>query len=152
MARMRIAGILCILALFALGCATTMSAPGGVEKLHGTWANKEYFGSYWTHTFTMYPDGRELWWDQSNVSDPTGESRFVIDEKWVDGQGNTWYRLTERGSYLPYNEEVARANAVYSLLRIDASGKILEGEWSKLASPKEFGALGNTHFVYFRQL
>jgi hypothetical protein len=152
MTKMRIAGVLCILALFATGCATTTSATGGVEKLHGTWANKEYFGTYWTHTFTIYPDGRELWWDQSAVDMPSGEARFVIEKKWMDGQGNTWYRLTERGSYLPYNEEVAKANPLYSLMKIDATGKILELENSKADFPATFGALGGTHFIYFRRL
>jgi len=140
-----------LLPLLAMACATVTGAAGSAEKLYGTWANKEYFGTYWTHTFTWYENGHEIWYDQKDVDSPTGEGRFVIDRKWTDKDGYAWYRLLESGSYVPYNEEVAKANQLYSLVRINPQGDVAEIEGSKADWPEAFGELGGTHFIYYRQ-
>lgn len=148
--RIRMA-VFCLLPLLAIACASRPAAATGTEKLHGTWANKEYFGTYWTHTFTMYPDGRETWFQKSDVDSPTGESRYVIDKKWNGADGSAWYQLTIMWSFASYKEEVAKSNKIYSLIRIDPSGRTLEVEDSSMTWPSEFGALGGTHFTYYRQ-
>jgi len=139
----------CLLPMLAVTCAT---APGaGAERLHGAWTNTEYFGTYWTHTFVIYPDERWTWYDRTDTDSPTGESRYVIDRKWTDPQGNRWYWLTARSSYAPYNEEVARATLSYLLAKIDPQGDRLEIETSLMTWPESFGALGNFHYVYYRK-
>lgn len=141
--------ICCLLPILAAACASGPAA-GGPAKLHGTWTNREYVGSYWTHTFTWYPDGRGIWFQRNDLDTPTGESRYIVDRSWTDKDGYAWYQLTERGSYDTYNEEVAKANKVYTLVRISPRGDIAEIEASPVNWPSEFGALGGHHFVYYR--
>jgi hypothetical protein len=143
------AGLCCLLPILAASCVSGPAA-GGPEKLHGTWANREYFGSYWTHTFTVFPDGRDILFQKSDLDTPTEEGRYAIDRKWMDRDGSTWYQVTWRTSYFPYNEEVARSTRMYSLVKIDASGATCELEDSAMTWPKNFGELGSHHFVYYR--
>jgi len=148
--RARIA-VFCLMPLLAVACASGPAAVTGTEKLHGTWANKEYFGTYWTHTFVLHPDGRDVLFQKTDVDSPTEEGRYAVDRKWTGSDGSTWYHVTWRTSYTPYNAEVAESNKVYSLLRIDSQGNTMEIEDSKMTWPAEFGALGGTHFIYYRQ-
>jgi len=146
-------GACCLAALLAAACASApaSAAAAGVEKLHGTWVNQEYFGTYWTHTVVLYPDGRHALFQKNDTESPTEEGRYTVDKNWVGADGSLWYRLTWRTSYAPYNEEVAAANKAYSLVRIDPSGASFEIESSKMTWAGEFGALGGTHFIYYRR-
>lgn len=141
--------ICCLLPILIAACVSGPAA-GGPDKLHGRWTNQDYVGTYWTHTFTWYPDGRSIWFEGNDIDRPTGEGRFDIDRRWVDREGYTWYRLVERGSYDTYNEEVARANKGYTLVRINPDGNVAEMEGNPANWPSEFGALGGYHFVYYR--
>jgi beta-lactamase regulating signal transducer with metallopeptidase domain len=139
----------CLLPLMAV---TLTGAPAaGTERLVGTWSNTRYFGTYWTHSYTMGRGGKMTWNDFSNDEVPTGEARYLIDRQWEDSQGAAWYFLTAKSSYLPYNEEVAAATISYSLVRVDPSGDRMDMETSLMSWPQEFGALGNFHYVYFRE-
>jgi beta-lactamase regulating signal transducer with metallopeptidase domain len=139
-----------LLTLLAVTCASVPRTGAGVEKLHGKWMNKEYFGSYWTHTFVMYPGGREIWFTRTDLDSPTGEGRFAIDKAWVDAEGNGWYNITWRDSYMPYNEDVANASKSYSLVKLTPAGDFMEIESSAMTWPEKFGSLGSHHYVYYK--
>jgi hypothetical protein len=131
--------------------ALSMIACAPREPLHGTWANQDYQHGYWTWRFIYGPDGVSRGWDTGVPSDQpnNGEGRYSIDKKWTDSEGNTWYRIAGKGCIAPYSE--AKATRDYGLVKIDVSGKMLEGEWSSVDFPSEFGALGNKHFTYSRE-
>jgi beta-lactamase regulating signal transducer with metallopeptidase domain len=147
--RLLVGAFCCLLPLFALTCAGAPRA--GLEPLLGTWTNAEYFGTYWTHTFAFNPDGRETWYEDTAADSPTGEARFVIETRRVDADGAAWYRVSQKCSYVPYNEEVARATWQYSLLKLDPGGDRLEVETSQMRWPESFGDLGSHHYVYYRK-
>jgi hypothetical protein len=140
-----------ILLALTMSCAQMPQGGNGREPMFGTWANKEYMSSYWVWKFVYQPDGRALNWHNGKPSDQpnNGEGRFTIERKWVDSEGNTWYRIAEEVCIAPYSE--AKARREYALIKIRVTGNVLEGEWSTLDFPAEFGAFGSKHFVFYRQ-
>ena len=123
----------------------------GKDPIYGTWRNTEYLKGNWVWRFTYEPDGLTRSWDNAKPADQpsTYEGQFTIEKKWTDAKGNTWYRTAERVCLAPYSELKTRRE--YGLIKVSFEGNILEGEWSSLDSPKEFGALGNVHFGFSRQ-
>jgi len=126
-----------------IGCAR--------EPLHATWTNKDYEHSYWTWRFTYKPDGSSEGWSTGRpLAQPANdEGRYRIEKKWSDSEGNAWYRIAGKGCIAPYSD--LKATKDYGLVKIHASGKVLEGEWSSVDFPTGFGALGNKHFTFYRE-
>jgi hypothetical protein len=132
-------------------CYAQQSGSAKSEVFYGMWENADYFHSQWVWKFEYRDDGSEVLWE--NVKDreqPNNmEGRFTIEKKWTDSNGNHWYRTIEHSCYIPYSKK--KTHTEYGLIKIDASGKTLEGEWSGMGSPEVFGALGNKHFTYYKQ-
>jgi hypothetical protein len=64
------------------------------EELYGTWTNEENFG--------FVPQPQKVVNTPPNIckayngisdSDPYEESRWDIDSKWTDSEGNVWYKI-----------------------------------------------------------
>jgi hypothetical protein len=142
---------MCILFALMIGCASTPRVGKGQEPIFGTWVNNEYKSGYWIWRFIYQPNGQSLTWSNGQPADQPNnyEGRFTIDKKWVDSEGNTWYRWAEKGCLAPYSEE--KANMDYGLIKVRVEGNVLEGEWSTVDSPSEFGARGSQHFIFYRQ-
>jgi hypothetical protein len=142
---------MCILFALMIGCASTPIAGKDQEPIFGTWANNEYMSGYWVWRFIYQPNGQVLTWSNGKLADQPNnyEGRFTIDKKWVDSEGNTWYRSAEKVCIAPYSE--GKAIKEYGLIKVRVAGSVLEGEWSTVDFPKEFGALGNQHFLFYRQ-
>ncbi len=121
------------------------------EKLYGSW---------------MRDNGPELCEDFKYAWDANGtghrfasvlpeiaaaEGRFIIDKKWTDSQGYTWYEVrskwSNRASSLKRDEQ-----REYTLIRLDPSGANYEAADSPTGYPKQFsGPLGgDKHQVYKR--
>ena len=152
----RIAGVpaltfCCLFSLLTASCASTSETAGKSELLYGTWANKEYVGTYWVCRFVYQQDGKYLVWGDGTPPDKPNnvEGRFTIDKKWGDSKGNTWYRVAGKWSFAPYSE--SKATKDYGLIKISSAGKVLDGEWSTVDFPTEWGSLGSAHFVYYRE-
>ena len=90
-------------------------------------------------------------WEKGKPSDQPNnyEGRFAIEKKWVDSEGNIWYRSAEKVCIAPYSE--AKAIREYGLIKVHVAGNVLEGEWSTVDFPSEFRALGNKHYIYYRE-
>ena len=144
-------GICLLVPLFVIACASASGTASRSELLFGTWLNKEYVNSYWVCKFIYQPDGKSFEWGDGTLPDQPNnmEGRFSIEKKWLDSQGNTWYRIAGKDSIVPYSE--AKAMKDYGLIKISSAGKVLDGEWSAVDFPSQFGALGNYHFVYNRE-
>ena len=103
----------CFVAVLS-GCATTKKAyvPGEDEELYGIWYNEEN-----DEVITYRPDGHfeDFFFRKSNF--PRWYGTFTITEKWVDREGNVWYRTIVENQI-----GVTR----YVLNKIGDSGAILE--------------------------
>jgi hypothetical protein len=104
----RVAGVLtvtfcCLFSLLTTACASSSETAGKSELLYGTWANKEYVGTYWVNRFVYQQDGKSLVWVEGTPPDKPNnvEGRFTIDKKWGDSKGNTWYRVAGKAAMLP---------------------------------------------------
>jgi hypothetical protein len=148
-----------VLSLFALSllvlplvmaCTSAPMAPGKDELLFGTWVNKELIGSQLVCKFVYQTDGKTFSWVDGRLPDQpnNSEGRFTIEKKRRDSGGNIWYRVASAHSLVPYMD--SKATKEYALVEVHSDGKTLEGEWSTLDFPPEFGALGNYHYVFSR--
>ena len=116
------------------------------EKIYGTWVNMGGSGDY---KFVFNPDGTGTYINRDgSIKD---ESRFTIDQKWVDSEGNTWYTIKAKWHTAPFREE--GAIVWYSLHKIDPTGKTREVDNSMKDYPKEFyGPVGmGGHQIFQRQ-
>jgi hypothetical protein len=143
---------LCLLVLpSVMACTSTSMAPSKDELLFGTWVDKELIGSQLECKFVYQPDGRSFAWHHGRLPEQPNnvEGRFTIEKKWRDSQGNTWYRVAAATCLVPYMD--SKATKTYGLVEVHPDGRTLEGEWSTVGFPSEFGALGNYHYVYHRE-
>ena len=139
-----------LLATFSLGVSAQTVQSN--EPLYGTWVNKEYTGApNWDWKFIYQSDGKSFGWFSGKPADQPSstEGRFIVDRKWQDAEGSTWYRVAEKSCIASYSE--AKARRFYGLVKVLATGETLEVEWSTVAFPSEFGALGGKHYVYHRE-
>ena len=136
---------------FVVACASTPTGPGKDELLFGTWVNQELVGSQLECKFIYQPEGKTLGWVDGRLPDQpnNSEGRFTIEKKWRDSKGNIWYRVPSSHCLVPYMD--SKATKEYGLVEVHSDGKTLEGEWSTLDFPSEFGALGNYHYIYHRE-
>jgi hypothetical protein len=143
---------LCLLAVpLVIGCASSPAARGGAEPLFGTWVDQELMGSQLEYKFIYQSDGKSFGWNSGTPPEQpnNSEGRFTIEKKWIDSQGNTWYRVAGASCLVPYME--SKVIKEYGLVKVHSDGMILEGEWSTVDFPSEFGALGNYHYIYHRE-
>jgi hypothetical protein len=145
-------GLCCLLPLLALGCATRAAVVKADDPLFGTWINEEYGGiSKGTEAqkCVIFSDGRELDYQTMSDADPEWEGRFTIEEKWVDEEGNHWYKTSWTANYYPYRKEESWKG--FGLMRVNASGTILEGVSAEAGYPEELSVIGGAYGVYYRQ-
>jgi hypothetical protein len=67
------------------------------------------------------PDGKGFTYHSVRPNEPDRETEFIIDEKWNDFEGNTWYKVRLRMEI--YKKTFQRT-------RINASGDTLEFEYT----------------------
>jgi beta-lactamase regulating signal transducer with metallopeptidase domain len=141
----------CLLPLLAITCATSPGAGAGVERLYGSWVNHEYANTYWVYRFDYSPDGsaRNFLGKESDTS--TQEGRFIIQKKWTDSEGDTWYHVESRWNFGSYNQASANGNKWYDVIRINGRGDTMEIESNQIDFTPEFGAMSNFHYTYYRQ-
>ncbi len=121
------------------------------EPLFGTWMNKEYTNTVHDWRIIYQSDGKAFYWFNGKPADQpsSGEGRIVIDKKWQDSEGNIWYRVAEKVCIGPYSD--TKAQRYYGLVKMHPAADALEGEWSTVDFPEEFGALGGKHYTYYRE-
>ncbi len=120
-----------------------------VEKLHGTWINvNPLHGGY---KWILNPDGTASYFNRDGTIHTEG--RFVIEKKWTDAEGNTWYKTREKWNVAPYVE--LGATPSYTLAKVDRSGKTLESDGGIYGAPDDFSVSGpvgiGAHQLFTRQ-
>jgi beta-lactamase regulating signal transducer with metallopeptidase domain len=140
----------CIVPLLALTCATKPMVVKPDDPIFGTWVNEEYDkgNRAWNARFEMFPDGRELDYLKSADQTPSNEGRNVFEEKWVDTDGNHWYKIRATNWLYPSKAGYWEGFAV---VRVSASGTVLEGVSAELGYPKDVSPLGPGYGIYYKR-
>jgi len=131
------------------------------EELHGTWINEEYKGNtppFEKHVIT--PDGTMQffktevapWEPDIEVLEggwmPCDSHAYTIEDKWVDSDGNDWYKgEAQVGGY----EKIAPT--AYLLMKISDSNRVLEYMVGRIDYHEELDptAVKYTYRIYYRQ-
>ena len=148
--RLLVVGFCCLLPLLAMTCATSPGAGTGGSRLFGTWVNRQYESTYWTYKIVYQPDGKELAFEGAPGGAPTVEGRYTVDGTWKDTQGGTWFRVSEKYSFLPFNAEAASGNRWHTLIRMNGAGDMLEVETTQIGPLDSFGTFGGFRWTYYR--
>jgi hypothetical protein len=130
--------------LLIMSCATTPSAED--EPLYGTWANEQdpQAGKY-VHS----PDGTGFWYREATDDEPAMESRFTIEEKSTDEDGNTHYKVLAKWDEIPYDESLAVP--WYVVIMIDPSGDVMESVASEVSYPARVNRNDPWYRIHYRQ-
>ena len=150
--RARVAALFLPLALIALTCSMTQS-----DRLLGTWVNTGGSGPL---KYAWMDGGKGLQFARCYHSNDAGvgqgaagwladyacsSGNFLVEKKWSDPNGNTWYHVRTKWSSL----DVPR----FALIRLDPSGRRYESDESLTGYPQTLsGPIGDgMHQVYLRQ-
>jgi hypothetical protein len=116
------------------------------KKLSGTWINKEYDGisEYHMGKYVIKPDGTfDAYADTSDISRLYFGEIISIDEKWIDSEGNFWYKFTSV-SHVTHRQR-------YELGKIHSSGNVWELISLSYDYPNELDPNHGKYRIYYRQ-
>jgi beta-lactamase regulating signal transducer with metallopeptidase domain len=135
-----LAAVLCLLAPLALLSVSFR----GSEPLWGTWEAASDVLPLCENRLTWNEDGTGSVAARSVPDVPVAFTCYLIERKWGEGDGATWYRLRQRSSANPFE--------LYVLVRIHPSGTSCEESESPLGYPAGFSGPPGTekHKVFVR--
>ncbi len=119
------------------------------EELYGTWVNTEYNETH-IHLpakFVYHPDGTlAFYWTETSARKTEGT--FNIIEKWIDDEGNIWYKVIRNITH-------PGKATLHTLNKISNSGMILEssfkpsGEFPTILDPNDLRVIN--YMIHYRQ-
>ena len=116
------------------------------KKLSGTWINKDYDGvsEYFPGKYIIKRDGTyDAYTNSSDTSRISFSEIISIDEKWIDSEGNFWYKSTTK-SLLTHRKN-------YELGKIHSSGNVWELINLSYDYPNELDPNHGKYRIYYRQ-
>ena len=120
-------------------------SPRGAERLAGTWTMpaRQLSGCDFIQAWNENGTGATATVALPEV--PMARCRFVIEKKWKDSQGYTWYHILARWTGMPF--------LLYTVIRLNPSGTAYELTDSPLGYPAGFrGPLGDgKHLAFVRR-
>ena len=153
--------VLTVLFISCLAASGLFAGGSKKEELYGTWINEEYKGNTPPfEKFVITPDGKMEFFKtevapwEPQIEVPEGEWMscdfhiYTIDDKWVDSEGNVWYKVAARvGGY-----EKIDTNA-YLLMKVNDSNRILEYMVGRIDYHEELDptAVKYVYRIYYRQ-
>jgi hypothetical protein len=120
--------------------------PSPDEVIFGTWVNTEYSGAaYWPQKFVDYPWGSYEVYMKATLQTPSFRGSGIIVDKWIDAEGNTWYKM--------YSRENWSTKGFFALEKINKDGNSKEYVWSLDDFPTEADLnLDNPRYrIHYRQ-
>ena len=144
--------ILVLIVLIIAGNCATGKKASVTDKdiykiLRGTWINKDYDeppGSEPSAKIILKNDGvYEEYTDSSSTSPVFFGEIIAIDEKWIDSEGNIWFK-----SMIEY---LGHKIWYYRLDKIHRSGKVWEFNILTYEYPKEINPNHSRYRIYYRQ-
>jgi hypothetical protein len=110
------------------GCATGKYVAKPNEEIYGTWTNDQpppaHSKTVNTQKEVISADKNKLYYHISDES-PMSEGTEVITSKWIDSDGNIWYK-----TLLAYTSGTANGIKYQVLYKLSKSATVLELEWS----------------------
>jgi len=114
------------------------------EECCGTWVNKEYDAYPGKGAvFILTPDGKYTSYGKESDAQPYETGTLIIKEKWIDSEGNIWYKVTFSPDIWPGTAD--------GLMKLSNSGKTLEYVWSRGQAPTEIDPSSRTYRIRYRK-
>ncbi len=138
-----------ILIIVLIICSAVIAVGGKKEEeLYGTWVNSDYNESAETAKIIVDPDpgirddanGTVIGYLRESDEQPAGRFTFRIEEKWIDDEGNIWYKI-EAFSHTRYNH----------LWKISNTGNTLEYVRTRPNYPDEIDPNHPNYRILYRQ-
>ncbi len=108
--------LFCLLPLLTITCAPKPSLVRHDDPAFGAWVNPAYEGQKERPAkWILFPDGRELDYRFIADTEPYHEGRNVIQEAWVEANGDRGYKVRSQGGEVE----------VWAVLKIRDGGKTL---------------------------
>jgi hypothetical protein len=122
-------GLVAVATVILAGCATFKEqyVPEDNEVIYGTWTNENYNEGTDLVKLVMNPD---LTYEQYNTFrdlPPYFKGKYVIEKKWSDDEGNTWYWV----------KKFMRSKTKYELAVVTADGKSYANAFDYAKYPTE---------------
>jgi hypothetical protein len=121
--------VLVVIAVLIVCCAKKPYRPKKDEPLYGVWVNENYNELSENAKYIYNPDGKGLGYEKTTDPEPKKISRFTIEEKWTDKEGNIYYKVLAKWTRPPYEE--LYATLWYVSVKIHPSGDVMEVVASK---------------------
>jgi hypothetical protein len=116
------------------------------KKLSGTWINEDYnrISSHFMGKYVIKRDGTYDGYANTLYTSRTSFGEIIsIDEKWIDSEGNFWYKSTTKS--LVFHDQN------YELGKIHSSGNVWELTTLSYEHPKELDPNHARYRIYYRQ-
>ena len=112
----------------------------------GTWINEEYNKRDFPAKWVIHRDGTSDKYNRISDTGKKGSGHYEIVEKWIDDEGNIWYKLHTWGGVV-----VEGKPDNYELDKFSDSGKVWE--WISLSGdfPTELDVNHLWYHIYYRQ-
>ena len=137
----------CLVPILAITAQTKQPVVENTDKLFGTWINPDGATQEMGAKVVFFPEYRELWYIRPSDSTPNMETRSVIEETWIDADGNFWYKGRHEGDYYPSKKAAWNC---YWLIKINASGTTLEFVEAGADYPEEMSPIGGSYNIYYK--
>ena len=116
------------------------------KKLSGTWINEDYnrISSHFMGKYVIKRDGTYDGYADTSYTSRTSFGEIIsIDEKWIDSEGNIWYKSTTKS--LVFHDQN------YELGKIHSSGNVWELTTLSYEHPNELDPSYARYRIYYRQ-
>jgi beta-lactamase regulating signal transducer with metallopeptidase domain len=137
----------CLVPILAITAQTKQPVVENTDMLFGTWINPDGATQEMGAKVVFFPEYRELWYIRPSDSTPSMETRSVIEETWIDADGNFWYKGRHEGDYYPSKKAAWNC---YWLIKINASGTTLEFVEAGADYPEEMSPIGGSYNIYYK--
>jgi len=140
----------CLAALAVVGCATRPFVVKPDDPLYGTWISTavDEGKERGFAKISLFADGRRLFYYHIAEPEPAYEGTYVLEEAWIDRQGNRWYKA--KGAFWP--KAGGAKTEEFKLYRIDPKGTVLESSSAGYGYPSTVEPLTSPFYgIWYQQ-
>jgi len=112
----------------------------------GTWINEEYDSRAVWAKYEIYRDGTFAVYNKTSDTGKNRSGTYEIVEKWIDSEGNTWYKR-----HIWEGAKVEGHPVGYDLDKFSNSGNVWEYIESGADFPTEIDKNHSQYRIYYRQ-